>query len=208
MGRLGGLFALLAAVCLIVGFLLASDTPDGDAPAEEWVSFIDDNANMLLVRAYVFVAASLSLIAFYAFGLSPRLGGDSPQDRALRVLGAGATILAAAALASGGLVAAAVAGANSIGDVPVDASLASTLDNFAYGFILVAGGLSLAVVMLVVAIQTQRQRIFAPWVLWLSVVAIVGMLAAVVFIPFVLAPIWLAALGVTMLMRTEHAAAM
>ena len=198
LARLGGIFGILAAACLVAGMFIGTDTPDGDASESEWVDFIEDNATMLLARAYVMVAGSLSLVALYAFGIRPRLGEVEPMDRSLAHLGAGATVLATASFTTGGLIAAAVGAANEFNDVPINGNLAATLDNFSYGFVLVSGALSMAVVMAVVAIQTQRRRLFPHWILWVSAVAILGMLASIIFIPFVLLPIWLIAVSVAL----------
>jgi hypothetical protein len=195
------LFGIVAALCLVAGMLLATDTPDGDAPDEEWVEFTDDNAGIQLVRAYLLIVASLSLVAFYSFGLRPLLGDTEPVDRALAHIGAGATLLAAAAFSAGGLTGVAVGAANMFGDVPIDPSLARTFDNYVFGFVLVAGALSMACVIAVVAIQTWRRRVLAQWVGWLSLLAIVGMLGSIIFVPFVLLPIWLLAVSAAILAR-------
>lgn len=196
MSRWGGLFGVLAAVLLVGAVLISGETPNGDAPAQEWTDYIHDSDTKLLVRAYVLIAASLSLIAFYVFGVRPRLGDAESSDRALGQMGAGATLLGAGSLTVGGLVGVAVAAANKFGDVPIDPSLASTFDNFVYGFLLLGGAVPLAVVMAVVAIQTRRRMAFPNWVLWVSVVAIIGMATSLVFLPFVLLPVWLIAVSV------------
>ena len=95
--RWGALFGILAAAMIVVGMLVAADTPEGDAPDAEWVAFTDDNTTMQLVRAYVLVGASMSLIAFYSLGIRPLVGDADQTDRAIGALGAGTTLLAAVA---------------------------------------------------------------------------------------------------------------
>lgn len=196
MSRWGGVFGVLAAVLLVGAVLISGETPAGDAPVQEWTDYIQDSDTALVVRAYLLIGASLSLVAFYAFGVRPRLGDAESSDRALGQMGAGATLLGSAALAVGGLIGAAVAAANKFGDVPIDPSLASTFDNFVYGFLLLGGAIPFAVVMAVVAIQSRRRKAFPTWVLWVSVVAIIGMATSLIFLPFVLLPVWLIAVSV------------
>jgi hypothetical protein len=183
-------------VLIVVGVTLATDSPDGDAPDEEWVTWVDDNAALLVVRAYLLVIGGLSLVALYALGVRPRLGESEESDRALAGLAAGSTVLAAGGLGIAGIVAAAVGAANSFGDVPIDASLARTLDNFQYGAMLIGGGVAAGVTMAVVAIQTLRRRTFPQWVAWLSILAVIGMATSLIFIPFILLPIWLVGMAV------------
>jgi len=197
--RWGALFGAVAAVAILVAVVaMGGDTPDGDAPSSDWVSYIQDHDTLLLARAYVFTLVALAIVAFYAFGVRPKLGESEPTDRSLGQFGAGATLMGAVFMAAGGLIGAAAAGAYKFGDVPVDPGLSATLDNFVYGFILVAGALSLGVLMLVVAIQTQRRKVFPQWVLWLSVAGVIGMAASVIFLPFVLLPIWLLGMSVAL----------
>lgn len=204
MSRWGGFFGVLAAVLLVAAVLISGETPAGDAPAQEWTDYIQDSDTALVVRAYLLIGASLSLFAFYAFGVRPRLGDAESSDRALGQMGAGATLLGSAALAVGGLIGAAVAAANKFGDVPIDPSLASTFDNFVYGFLLLGGAIPFAVVMAVVAIQSRRRKAFPTWVLWVSVVAIIGMATSLIFLPFVLLPVWLIAVSVAVFRGGER----
>lgn len=205
--RWGALFGVLAAVVLVAGVLLFGGAPAHDSPDQEWIDYIQEHETAVLVRAYLFVAAALSLVAFYAFGLRPRLGDSDPVDRSLAQLGMGAIVLAAGAFVGGGLVGAA-AGAAHLGGTPVDPGLARTFDNFWFGFLLVGGAAPMAAVMAVVAIQTRRRRAFPQWVLWVSIVGIIGMAASLVFLPFVLLPIWLIAISVALFRSgntaTEH----
>jgi hypothetical protein len=198
LNRWGALFGLLAAVLLVTGVLISGDTPDGDASDQEWIDYIQDDEPLLLIRAYLFVGAAVSLLAFYSFGVRPRLGEVEVADRALAGLGAGAAVLAGGSFIFGGLIGAGVGAAHMFADVPVDPSIARLLDNLMYGGLVVAGALALGVVMVVVAIQTQRRAAFPQWILWVSLLGIIGMAASVIFLPFVLAPIWLIAMSIVL----------
>jgi hypothetical protein len=201
LSRWGALFGLLAAVLLVAGVVISGDTPDGDADDQEWINYVQDDESLLLIRAYLFVGAAVSLLAFYSFGVRPRLGEVEVTDRALAGLGAGATLLAGGAFIFAGLIGAAVGAAHIFADIPVDPSIARLFDNLMYGGLVVAGALPLGVVMAVVAIQTRRRGAFPQWILWVSVLGIIGMAASVIFLPFVLAPIWLIAVSVVLFRR-------
>ena len=202
-----GLFGVLAALLLVAGVIMSGDTPDGDAPDEEWVQYIEDDQSLLLIRAYVFVVVGLCLVGFYSFGVRPRLGEADALDRALAGFGAGATLLAGAALSGGGLIGAAVGAAEMFADIPIDPSIARLFDNLMYGAILVAGAIPAGALMAVVAIQTRRRRAFPQWVLWLSLVGVLAMAASLIFLPLVLLPIWLIAVSVVLFQSNEPAIA-
>lgn len=196
--RIAALFSILAAVLLVASVVIASDTPEGDAQDQEWIDFIEDNDSMLLIRAYLLVAASVSLVVCYSFGVRPKMGEADPLDRALAGLGAGATLLGAGSLVFGGLIGAAVGAAHLFGDVPVDPGLARTFDNLFYGGLVVGAAVPLGVLMVVVAIQSRRRGAFPQWVFWLSLVSALGMAAALLFLPIVLLPLWLIGMGVAL----------
>jgi hypothetical protein len=203
LNRWAALFAVLTAVLVIGGVFISGDTPDGDAPDADWVSYVKDDESAVITRAYLFIGAGLSLVALYAFGLNPRLTGPRPTDAAMARLGAAAAVLAAAAMAGAGLVGAAVGAAEQFGDVPIDPSLARLFDNFIYGFLLIGAALPLGVVMGVVAVQALRRQAFPKWFGWLSILGVIGMLCALIFIPFVLLPVWLIALAVVLFRSSE-----
>jgi hypothetical protein len=198
LSRWGALFGVLTAVLLLAGVLISPDTPDGDADDQEWINYVQDDESLLLIRAYLFVGAAVSLLAFYSFGVRPRLGEVEVTDRALAGLGAGAALLAGGSFIFAGLIGAAVGAAHIFSDIPVDPSIARLFDNLMYGGLVVAGALCLGVVMAVVAIQTQRRAAFPQWILWGSVLGSLGMAASLIFLPFVLAPIWLIAVSVAL----------
>jgi len=194
--RWGLVFGVLAAVFLVAGVLISGNSPAGDAPDDEWVQYIDDDKSVVLVRAYLLIAAGLALVAFYAFGLEPLLGNADVTDRALARLGYGATLIAAGALTFAGLIGAAVGAADIFADIPPDPTIARLFDNLFYGGIVVGTALALGVLMAVVAIQTQRRGVFPAWVLWLSIVGVLAMAGSLFFLPFVLAPVWLIAVSI------------
>ena len=196
-------FGIIAALLLVVAFFVPGEPPDGDASANEWVDYIEDYETQVLIRAYLLIAAGLAFVAFYYLGVEPRLSGPDTTDRAMAHLGGAAAVLTAGALAFTGLIGAAVGAAHLFGDVPIDARTAALFDNLFYGGLLVGTAVPAGVVMLVVAIQSGRRKAFPVWVLVASLVGVLGMAAALVFLPFVLLPIWLIAVGIAVAMGGE-----
>lgn len=199
LNRWAGLLGIVGAVLLVAGVLMVADTPDGDAPDQEWVANITDNESLLLARAYIFIVAGLCIVGLYALGVRERLGNADATDRALSGLGAGSSALGAASLATAGLIGAAVGAAHKFGDVPIDPNIARLFDNLVYGFLLVGAAVPFAVTMAVVAIQTRRRDAFPQWILWVSLLGILGMAVSLIFLPFVLLPVWLVCLSVVLL---------
>ena len=196
-------FGIIAALLLVIAFFVPGETPDGDANAEEWVEYIEDYETLVLVRAYLLIAAGLGLVAFYFLGVEPRLSGPETTDRAMAHLGGAAAVLTAGALSFTGLIGAAVGAAHLFGDVPIDARTAALFDNLFYGGLLVGSAVPSGVVMLVVAIEAGRRKAFPVWVLFASLVGVLGMAAALVFFPFILLPIWLIAVSIAVAMARD-----
>lgn len=194
---------VLAAALLVVGVIISGNTPSGDATAREWVEYIEDDAALTLIRAYVFIVAGLCLVGLYALGVEPRITGAGTSDRALARLGAIAAVLVAGALSFAGLIGAAVGAGNMFGDVPIDPRVAALFDNFMYGGLLVGSALPAAVMMIVVAVQAQRRKAFGVWVVILSAISALGMAFALIFLPFVLLPIWLIGMSIAVAMAGD-----
>jgi hypothetical protein len=69
LNRWAALFGILAAVFIIASVLISGDTPDGDAPDDEWVQYIEDDDVAIMIRAYLLIAAGISVGALYSLGL-------------------------------------------------------------------------------------------------------------------------------------------
>jgi hypothetical protein len=205
LNRWAALFGILAAVFIIASVLISGDTPDGDAPDDEWVQYIEDDDVAIMIRAYLLIAAGISVVALYSLGLYPRISGPGAVDGALARLGAGAAVMAAASMSLAGLIGAAVAGAEMFGDVAVDASTARLFDNWMYGGLLVGAGVPMGAVMAIVAIQARRRHAFPGWLLWISVLGVLGMAASLIFVPFVLLPVWLIAVAIALFRAADPA---
>ena len=198
-------FGIIAALLLVIAFFVPGETPDGDATANEWVEYIEDYETLVLIRAYLLIAAGLAIVAFYYLGVEPRLSGPRVSDQAMAHLGGAGAVLTAAALAFAGLIGAAVGAAHLFGDVPIDARTAALFDNLFYGGLLVGAAIPAGVLMAVVAIESGRRKAFPVWVLVASLIGVLGMAAAIVFLPFILLPIWLIAMGIAVAMAGEPA---
>ena len=200
----GAIFGFLTAALLLAGVIISGNSPMSDAPEAEWVSYVEDDGALHVVRAYLFIGAGLCMVAFYACGIRPRFTETTVADQAIVGIGASAALAAAGALAVGGLVGATAGAANFFSDIPIDGALARQLNDLYLGFLVVGSAVPFAVVMAVVAIQAQRQGAFGRAITVFSVLGILGMAAALLFLPMALLLVWLIATSVAVLrMGTE-----
>jgi hypothetical protein len=119
-----------------------------------------------------------------------------------------AAVSTATALFAAGIGIAAVGASALFDDDPVDPGVARFLDGIGYGSLLIWGGLSAALLIVVVSTAVLRERVLPMWFGWLGIVAAIVLLFAVVFIPMVALPVWAIVGGVLLFMRAPEEASM
>ena len=77
--RWGGISGIVFVVLFVVGFLMTTDTPDGNASNREWLKYFRDSGNrrMLVIGALIFAVALLGFLVFLGV-LRERLRNASP----------------------------------------------------------------------------------------------------------------------------------
>src|SRR5919198_1319926 len=75
----GGIAAIVFAVLFVVGFLLTTDTPDGDESNLKWVRHYADSGNrrMIIIGVIVLALAAIAFLIFLSV-LRERLRAAAP----------------------------------------------------------------------------------------------------------------------------------
>lgn len=199
--------AMGAGVAFVVLFvagnaLSLADSPDPDsaatpaAAARTYVEYLSNGGHRtaLVLGAYLLVVAGLAFV-WFTLGLRERLGSDSSQGRLVGSFG----VVGAVALAAAGMCMAGTAGSVAVGGEPMVGSgdaIRVVLD-LAFPFVFVVFALAGAAVIGIVTAAALRGRGWPRWLGWLGVLAVVGSLAGVMLVPYVVPVAWFLAIAVT-----------
>ena len=207
MTRLGALFGIAFAVLIVAAALSSGDTPSGDDTDADIVAWYEDSGHqkLVLVDAYLFSGAAITLVLFAAVGLAPVLRAARRGGGAYATATLGLAALAAAGMAMGGIALASVGADVLINDAPVDPGSARALQSVGYGSLLVWGGLAASAMVATVSVAALREAVFPAWFGGLGILAAVVMLGAVIFIPMAALPIWALIASVLLFMRGDTA---
>lgn len=197
----GGTFTAL----FWVGMSLSGEVPEEKAPAAEVISFYTDHASRVRISAFVAVAAAV-VILFFGGALRAAMRGDDDAsgwgDMLATVL-FGGSVAYALGLAGFAVTSFAVVEAAEHGQPEVAKAL-NLLDSSNF-FPAVVG---ISAMMLAAGIRSRQARLLPGWLAWASIV--VGALAPVGiagFVAFMIFPLWVVVVGVTVARRTPERAA-
>ena len=202
----------IAFVVLFVAgvFLNFGDTPNikssdtNAAAAQKWVTELSGSGHRagLIVSAYLLILAGLAFL-WFTTGVRAWLAPDLAIGRIISCLG----VLGAAAMAAAGMGGASVAGSVSFGNEPVPQNgdaIRLVMETF-YPFLFVVFGLVSAALIATVAVAVMRTGILPRWVAYTGWIAVLGSLAGVVFLPFVLPLLWYLVVSIVGLSRASPA---
>lgn len=192
--RFAPLAGVVFTVLFAVGFLTSGETPDSDATGEEVIKHYDDSGKILLSVLLLLFAAVVFM--FFAGVLRRHLVAGGPEWLASVVFG-GAVVFVVGL----GLFAASQFALTEAADAkqPAVAQALNVIDqnNFAPSVI------GLAVVLLASAWHVLAARSLPVWLGWVSLVlGILSLAGPAGFIAFLLFPLWVLAVAVTLFRDT------
>jgi hypothetical protein len=190
------------AVLYVVGIILMTDTPEGDASNAEWLRHFRDSGNRQMIICGAFVLA-VAVIAFLLFvgALRERVRGLPGHEWLSTVAFASGAVFAAMLSVFGATLSAIPAGVE-FGDSPVprDADLIRSIENIGFTALLIFGMASVGLFVVTGSISAGRAALFPRWMVIVGV--IIGVIVAVLgwaFIPMVLVVVWALIAGVCLL---------
>lgn len=205
----GVAFVVLFVAGVVLNFGNTPETKSSDTStvtAQKWVDYLSSTSHRtaLIVSAYLLILAGLTFV-WFTIGLRARFADSTAAGRLISHLG----VLGAGAMVSAAMAGAAVAGSVSFGNnpVPQNGDAIRIVMELFFPFLFVVFGLVSAVLIATVAIAVKRTEILPRWVVYTGWIAMLGSLAGVVFLPFVLPLLWYLALSILSLTRSSPTAA-
>lgn len=198
----------IAFVVLFVFGTFASLGPDvkkHDSPstaATKYLDYVSTHGHRagLILGAYALVLAAIAFI-WFTQGIR-RWGGETIVGGFVGSLG----VLAGAAMVAAGMMAAVVAGPVSLGQEPGASSSGGDavrwVMTLSFPFLFVVGGLVSAAIIGAIAIGGSRAGVIPKWLAYAGILAALGGIFGVFFIPMVLVLLWYLALAIVGLRST------
>ncbi len=205
--RLGGICAVLFVVFLFVGATLGLDSPDNDAPDQEWIDYVNDDSKLVMniVGGYLMVIAGILFLVFLV-AMYRRLRSAEDADTGLPLIMLISGTAWAIALMIGAIIIQTVPGGIKLGTAtPASAETARWMPQAGFAVMLVVGGLCAALMSAVMSVLIIRTKALPAWLAYLGFVAALAMLAAAIFLPVILFVLWVLVLGIVMTVAGEPA---
>jgi hypothetical protein len=200
-GRVGAWMGIVFAVLFVVGNFI-QPMPKHNKSTTEWALLFNSSSKRTteIVGAYLIVFSFLAFI-FFASKLRAALG-----DGAGIMLTFG-SVFAALGMVSA-LVAAAIAGNKVFGSAPVPSGpLAQQLNGLSGGILVLPAALSAGAFIGIASFLARRESILPGWLTIAGYVVAILQLAAVVFFPLLLVPLWVLVTSIVLLRRQGAPAA-
>ena len=203
--RVGGSCAALFAVLFAVGMVLLTDSPDSSAPDADYTKYVNDSGNLVrnIIGAYFVIIALLVFLVFLA-AIYRRLRNAEGEDGLWSLVVLISGVVFVAMTMGGSILLASIAGAIKFGSTPEpSAELARFLPQAGFGFLLLCGGLAAGLMSAAISFLIVRTRTLPVWLGYTGFLAALAMIFAVIFIPAVLFVLWMLALGIVLITRSE-----
>jgi hypothetical protein len=204
--RWGGIAAIVFAVLFVVGFLMVSDTPDGDESNARWVRYYADSGNrrMIVIGVILLTLAAIAFLIFLGI-LRERLRGAAAGSEWIATVAFASGVVFVAMLAVFAIGQGSVAASVVFGDAPVprDADLMRTFVSAGFGAILLFGATTAGLLIVTTSVVSGRTALLPRWLVVSSYVAgVIVFLGGLLFVPIVLFLLWMLAVGIVMIARS------
>ena len=201
MGRVGAWMGIAFFVLFVVGEFIQPSPKNSKNPLE-WAQLWNSSSNRTkqILGAYLVVFGLLAFI-WFASKLRSALG-----DGAGMMLTFG-SVFAAIGMVSA-LIASTIAGNKAFTSAPVPAgALSQQLGGLSAGLLVVPGALAAAVFVAIASYLARRDSVLPGWLTIFGYAVAILQLAAFIFIPLLLVPLWVLITSIVLLRRGAGAAA-
>ena len=199
--RWGAVAGIAFVVFFVLRFVLLN-TPDSDAPVEEWTETFQDSGDRMLsiLGGYAMLLAGLAFL-YFIWSLRSRFRLEEGASEGLSGLAFASGVVFVAMMFASGAAMSTVAASVEFGDNPVpDGEFARQLENLGFGLLLLYGMWAAGVSIVAFSGSALRTGAFPRWLAIAGIV--VGVLVAlggVIFIPMVLLLLWVLTVSVVSL---------
>jgi hypothetical protein len=190
--RVGPWMGVAFVVLFVAGFI-AFPTPDDNKDTAKWARWWTDSGHRVgaIIGAYLMVLGLLAFV-WFMWSLNQRL-----RDRGGMMITFGSLFVALAMISA--LVRASIAGSKQFGDVPIPSGdFARQFDQIGFGVLLVAGALTAGAFIATASYLARRDAILPGWLTMAGYVVAVLQLAAALFFPFILFPLWVLVVSIVL----------
>jgi hypothetical protein len=206
----GGIAAIVFAVLFVVGFLLTTDTPDGDESDLKWIRHFADSGNRRMIIIGV-ILLTLAAVAFLIFlgALRERLRGAAAGSEWISTIAFASGIAFVAMIGVFAVGVGSVAAGITFGDNPVprDASIMRSFESLGFGGLLLFGAAFAGLLIFTTSIVSGRAALLPRWLVVTGyVVGVLVFLGGLLFFPIILLVLWMLAIGIVMVSRSGAAA--
>jgi hypothetical protein len=189
----------IAFVVLFVGGFILFNTPDDNASQAKWDAWWTSSSHRAtaVIAAYLMVLGTMAFVAFM-WNLGQRFRGRAGVPTTF-----GALFVALALVAA--LIRAAIPGGKLFGDMAIPTGdYASQFDNIGQALLLVAGAISAGAFLVTASYWARRYGVLPNWLTVSGYVVGVLQLAAALFFPFALFPIWVLVASIVLVKRDSR----
>ena len=204
--RWGGIAAIVFAVLFVVGFLLVSDSPDGDASNLKWVRYYADSGNrrMVVIGVILLTLAAIAFLIFLGI-LREWLRGGAAGSAWIATVTFASGLVMVAMLGVFAIGQGTVAASINFGDAPVprDADIMRSFVSAGFGALLLFGATTAGLLVFTTSILSGRAALLPRWLVVSGYVAgVIVFFGGLLFLPFVLFVLWMLVVGIVMISRS------
>lgn len=167
---------------------------------QKWITWLSSSNHRVqhVVGAYLLILGGIAFV-WFCQGLRARLEATAPAEVMTgRFVGA-LSVAGAGAMAAAAMTAAVIAGAVLFGgeNAPTTGDAAHWISDLTFPFLFVVFGLTAAAIIASLTVAASRSAALPRWAVPTGWLAVLGSLAGVIFIPFVLPMLWFLAVAIS-----------
>ena len=206
----GGIAAIVFAVLFVVGFLMVSDSPDGNESNLKWIRYYADSANrrQIVIGVIILTVAAIAFLIFLGV-LRERLRRAATGSEWFATVVFASGLVFVAMLAVFTLGQGSVAASVVFGDAPAprDADLMRTFVSAGFGAMLLFGATAAGLLMFITSILSGRAALLPKWLVVSGYVAgVIVFLGGLLFFPIILFLLWTLIVGIVTIARSRSTA--
>jgi hypothetical protein len=201
-------------VLFVFGTLSSIDSPDikskdtSQIADQKWLHYLSSSSHRTqhVIGAYALILAGIAFV-WFCNGLRNRIDAMAGASVAGRTI-AGLSVFGAAALACAAMMSADVPGSVNLGNdpMPSNGDVAREIGNLTFPFIYVVFALVSAALIATVIVTAKRTGALPNWLIYAGWLAVLGGVAAVIFLPMILVALWYLALAIVGVTTSDQAA--
>jgi hypothetical protein len=201
---------IVFVVLFVFGVFFSNDSPStkssdsASVVAQKWVTWLATKSHRTehLIGGYLLIIAAIAFV-WFCLGIRQRIENAGPGEVVIGRFVSLLSVLGAGAITAAAMTAAVIPGAVEFGGekAPTNGDAAHWIMDLTFPFLFVVFGLVSAALIGAVAVATMRSSVFPRWVAYFGWLAVLGAIAAVIFLPMALPLLWYLGVAIAGLVR-------